>query len=76
MMWWHGTWSWSAWLAMTVTWVAFWALIIWAVVTVVRSLGSGPSRRADEILAERFARGEIDEEEYRRRRELLREHAS
>lgn len=39
--------------------------------------GSGPATRRDrseepaEILAERYARGEIDEEEYRRRRGVL-----
>ncbi|MGW7367274.1 SHOCT domain-containing protein [Streptomyces sp. NPDC054841] len=30
-------------------------------------------RRAEDLLAERFARGEIDEDEYRRRLALLRE---
>ncbi|MGW2088889.1 SHOCT domain-containing protein [Streptomyces sp. NPDC001880] len=30
-------------------------------------------RRAEELLAERFARGEIDEDEYKRRLALLRE---
>ncbi|MGY5080896.1 SHOCT domain-containing protein [Streptomyces nigrescens] len=33
-----------------------------------------PGRRAEELLAERFARGEIDEDEYKRRITLLREH--
>ncbi|MEV6165671.1 SHOCT domain-containing protein [Streptomyces sp. NPDC052052] len=32
------------------------------------------SSRAEDLLAERFARGEIDEDEYRRRLALLREH--
>ncbi|MFJ5901901.1 SHOCT domain-containing protein [Streptomyces sp. NPDC093064] len=32
------------------------------------------SRRAEDLLAERFARGEIDDEEYKRRLALLREH--
>ncbi|MFJ8199829.1 SHOCT domain-containing protein [Streptomyces sp. NPDC096152] len=32
------------------------------------------NRRAEDLLAERFARGEIDEEEYKRRLTLLREH--
>ncbi|MEV7238805.1 hypothetical protein AB0N06_34310 [Streptomyces sp. NPDC051020] len=32
------------------------------------------SRRAEDLLAERFARGEIDEDEYKRRLALLREH--
>ncbi|MDF3291545.1 SHOCT domain-containing protein [Streptomyces silvisoli] len=31
------------------------------------------ARRAEDLLAERFARGEIDEDEYRRRLALLRE---
>ncbi|WP_435279580.1 SHOCT domain-containing protein [Streptomyces sp. 1222.5] len=31
-------------------------------------------RRAEELLAERFARGQIDEEEYERRLARLREH--
>jgi putative membrane protein len=72
MMWWHGTWSWAALLAMTVTMLAFWGLVVWAVMTVVRGLTPSHSRRAEEILAERFARGEIDEDEYRRRVDLLR----
>jgi putative membrane protein len=32
----------------------------------------GGRRRAEDVLAERFARGEIDEEEYRKRRDALR----
>ncbi|WP_308314228.1 hypothetical protein [Streptomyces sp. GbtcB7] len=32
------------------------------------------SRRAEDVLAERFARGEIDEDEFKRRLTLLREH--
>ncbi|MFF4733161.1 SHOCT domain-containing protein [Streptomyces mirabilis] len=35
----------------------------------------GPGgRRAEDLLSERFARGEIDEDEYKRRVKLLREH--
>ena len=46
----------------------FWALIITACVLLWRR-GCGPRRRpnAKEILAERFARGEIGAEEYRER---------
>ncbi|MGI5143706.1 MULTISPECIES: SHOCT domain-containing protein [unclassified Streptomyces] len=33
------------------------------------------SQRAEDLLAERFARGEIDEDEYRRRLTVLRGHA-
>ncbi|MGW1159640.1 SHOCT domain-containing protein [Streptomyces sp. NPDC002513] len=36
--------------------------------------GWGGSRQAEDLLAERFARGEIDEDEYRRRLTVLREH--
>ncbi|MFE0509120.1 SHOCT domain-containing protein [Streptomyces sp. NPDC058964] len=32
------------------------------------------SRRAEDLLAERFASGEIDDDEYKRRLALLREH--
>jgi putative membrane protein len=60
------------------------ALVILGIIALVRYLGHqtdhygrpGASRpsttRAQEILAERFARGEIDEEEYRRRSDHLR----
>jgi putative membrane protein len=56
---------------MSVTMLAFWALVIWAVVSVARSGGGERRDNGEDILAERFARGEIDEEEYRRRRELI-----
>jgi putative membrane protein len=66
---------------MTVGMVAFWALVITVVVLAVRYLagprgtaaspsGSGETR-AEGVLAERFARGEIDENEYRQRPSLL-----
>lgn len=65
--------AWGWWL-MTAGMVVFWALVIWAVVYFVRrNGGSGRIDGADSVLAERYARGEIDEEEYRRRRALIRE---
>jgi putative membrane protein len=65
-------------------WILFWAAVITAVVLAIRYLtgprhtsahppGSGPVR-AEGLLAERFARGEIDEDEFQRRMTLLREH--
>jgi putative membrane protein len=76
MMWWdHGGGGW--WLVMPLVTVAFWAVIVWAVVTLVRGgpsaprAGSPPRPAPEEILAERFARGDIDEDEYRRRLETL-----
>lgn len=66
---------------MMVSMVLFWGLIILAVIALVRYLGrtsgSRGSARAggslpEQVLAERFARGEIDEEEYRARLTVLR----
>lgn len=73
MWWWHDNWGWGAWLAMTATMLVVWALGIGALVSLLRS-NSGARRRPtpEDVLAERFPRGEIDEEEYRKRRELLR----
>ena len=85
MMWYDGNgWGWAGWILMTVGMVAFWALVITAVVLAIRyltgsrssdaSATSSVQNRADDVLAERFARGEIDENEYRQRLSALREH--
>lgn len=74
-MFWYGNWSWGAWLLMTLGMVAFWGLVIWAIVSLVRSGPSAPTAErpsAEQILAERFARGEIDGDEYHRRLDALR----
>ena len=80
MMWWHGDWNGWAWLAMSASMLVFWGLVIWGVVTVVRASNRpGATDTAplvpldpEQILRERFARGEIDEAEYEHRREVLR----
>lgn len=77
MMWWHGDWNGWAWLAMTVSMVAFWGLLIWGVLSVVRSAGGGSAVSTgppdpEQILRERFARGEIDADEFEQRLEVLR----
>jgi putative membrane protein len=62
--------------------VVFWALVIVLVVSVSRHnrshhdyLGSRPvSLTADQLLAERFARGEIDQQEYSAGQAALRDH--
>ncbi|MFF5156002.1 SHOCT domain-containing protein [Streptomyces sp. NPDC000348] len=69
------------WFGMTIGMVAFWALVVTAFVLVLRAAGRShehahtphPSAAAtpQQILGERFARGEIDEEEYRRRLDTL-----
>ena len=73
-MMWDDNYGWGAWLAMSVAMVAFWALVVVVVVAVVRSLrdDSPGGDQARRLLDERFARGDIDEQEYRTRRELLR----
>lgn len=85
MMWNHGDWgSWGAggWLAMSLMMLLFWGLLALLAIWLVRTLRDRPPRaggdeprspiaRADEVLAERFARGEIDADEYTRRRQVL-----
>ena len=72
-MWdWHGGWWW---LTMGPVMALFWALVIWLLVSYARPGGRGDGSRsgdAERILAERYARGELDGDEYRRRLEDLR----
>ncbi|OAH10371.1 SHOCT domain-containing protein [Streptomyces jeddahensis] len=71
----HGGWGW---FAMSIGMILFWALIIMVAVLLFRAL-SRPHEHTrnpavptpEQILGERFARGEIDEEEYRRRLDVL-----
>jgi putative membrane protein len=77
--WGNGNWGWGAWLPMMIFMLVFLGVVVWGVVMITRSWtsrppyhdhveqGSDPKR----ILDERFARGEIDEEEYRKRRDIL-----
>lgn len=80
---WHdGGWGPGAWVAMGLMMLVFWSLVAALVVYVIRNLGhrpdtparaEGPGQdQALHILDERFARGEIDAEDYRARRDLLR----
>jgi putative membrane protein len=52
-------------------WLLFWLAVIgvgtWLVVRAVKRRQPGPNDRAREILAERYARGELSAEEYRER---------
>lgn len=78
-MWHNGGTGW--WILMAVLTVVFWAVVITVVVLAIRYVASdrgrsaGPtSAQAEDVLAERYARGEVDDDEYRRRLALLREH--
>jgi putative membrane protein len=73
----NGDWGWGGWLLMSLTMLAFLALVAWGVFLVWRSTTHPHSAVPDqpspvrqspqEILAERLARGEIDADEYRAR---------
>jgi putative membrane protein len=66
-------------LLMTASSLIFWGLVIAGFVVLVRNLGSGRQAGAptgqpptpQQILADRFARGEIDEDDYARRLRVL-----
>lgn len=78
MMWWHDAMGWGGWVVMTLTMVAFWSLVVVAIVAIFRGdreveqdqspLQPDPER----ILDGRFARGEIDLDEYHARQDALR----
>lgn len=80
MMWGHGPWlsggNWLWGLVMMAVQVLFWVLIIWFVVSLFKR-GNDRSdtlknpNDAMDILKERYARGEIDSEEFHRRKEDL-----
>jgi putative membrane protein len=83
MMYWYGP-GFGAWgyVLMTASMVLFWGLLIAGVIALVRYSYSGsgrppgrsesvPTRMPEQVLGERFARGEIDEDEYRRRLDTL-----
>ena len=78
MMCWYGAgmngWGYAL---MTISMVLFWALVIFGVVALVRFFARDDRQATtrftpEQLLAERFARGEIDEQEYHHRVEVLR----
>jgi putative membrane protein len=68
-------WMWGAGgLVMLVMMLAFWGLVVAGIVVAIRWLarqGGGGHDRALEILRERYARGEIDRQEFEARRRDL-----
>jgi len=79
----HTGWGWGSWVLLTVVIVIFWAAVVVLVSAAVRYLARRDSAvappldswqeraRAEDLLAERFAHGDIDDDEYRRRLTLL-----
>lgn len=67
------------WLVMSIGMLAFWGVVIWGIVALVRGAPTGRrqtdaepnTERPADILRRRLARGEISPEEYERLRDLL-----
>lgn len=73
MTWWMSGWGWLWVILLVVTLIV---LLIWALSSAGRSAPSAPSRSevdALDILEQRFARGEIDRDEFTSRRAALRD---
>ena len=77
---WHYGWGWGHMIFGSVMMIVFWGGIILAIVLAVRWLGGDSAQRtgsqprtkaALDILHERFARGEIDKEEFEERKRVL-----
>ena len=79
MMWGYGNWDWSTWISIMIIMLVFLLMIFFTVVMLTRYVTprsmfqDQPEYRNDprQILAERFARGEIDEDEYLKRKAVL-----
>ena len=66
------------WVLMTIFMIVFWVLVIAGIIIAIRYFGRSrhevaPTSAPLEVLRLRYARGEIDEEEFNRRRALLNE---
>ncbi len=72
--------QWWGWLLMALMMVVFWGFVIWVIVALTRwkasdaTLDRSDSGDPERVLARRFAKGDIDEEEYHRRLDALRRH--
>ncbi|WP_405910440.1 MULTISPECIES: SHOCT domain-containing protein [unclassified Streptomyces] len=67
------------WFAMSISTALMWALLVTVAVLLFRTLNRSPelphtptAASPEQLLADRFARGEIDEDEYRNRLAVLR----
>jgi putative membrane protein len=78
MYWGNGIGGWGM-AVMAVSNLLFWGLVIAGLVVLVRYLGqagrggtpTGHRPTPEQVLADRFARGEIDDDEYARRLQIL-----
>lgn len=72
-MMWYGPGAWWMFFSMLLFWGGVIALIVWAVRTTADRAPAHQRRRALDILEERYARGEIDHDEFEQRRRTLEE---
>lgn len=83
MGWYDDSVGWGGWVAMILMMIAFWGLIIFAVVAIFRGstsqssssgqIETGQQRSPMQTLDDRFALGEIDADEYHARQAVLRD---
>lgn len=83
MMFWYGSgMSGLGYVLMILSMVVFWGLVLLGTVALIQYLARGgwpqetqvsprPASAPEDLLAERFARGEIDEHDYRQRLDVL-----
>jgi len=70
--------GWGGWIVMVAMMAVFWGAVAWVIVTLIRQNGARSQPQATSapdamrLLDDRFARGEIDEDDYKRRRDVLR----
>jgi putative membrane protein len=74
----HAGWGPGAWWPIfPLFWIALWGVLIFVFLRSRRRWGGWHASHSGEgVLAERYARGEINEEEYRARLTVLRQHHS
>jgi len=79
MMWHWFHWGFSGWgWFMVVVMIAFWGLIIWGIIALVRAISHRSNsilntghQDAIEVLKIRYARGEINREEFEERKKVI-----
>ena len=78
-MWWYDDFGWMGWIVTGLVSIVVLGVLALVGIAVSRALGQGeprrsglPDRTPEQVLDDRLARGEIDEDEYERRRALLR----
>ena len=77
--WMHGGWGWGWMVLMMAMMLLFWGAVIVGIIWLIRGAGLAPwtherdvtKETSVEILERRFAEGDISEEDYRARRDVL-----